>query len=256
MVGYILQTINLRENPNRKSKVLCSLPKDATITIVGKKYTWDKAIPFVKVTYKDKIGYVNAKYIKGLYLKKINNKSTKNPVTAVLSNGKTNKKVRIVRQYSFNEYVSSHGCSISCIVEALRSVNKGKTVAYIEKYCKTKLNGYNGSKVAIYGAYKVVKALSGKQVTYKSVQNGNKSEIRKLIKSSLKNGKCVVIEQKNPIHTYIALGFTLNNKIMIGTSGTLKEVSLNWIMKTINVGNGTKSDFFTGAKSDAGIFVI
>ena len=65
-----------------------------------------------------------------------------------------------------------------------------------------------------------------------------------------------MIEQKNPIHTYVALGFALNGKVVIATSGQLKEVSLSWIMKTINTGDGSKADYFKGSKADAGIFVI
>ena len=72
----------------------------------------------------------------------------------------------------------------------------------------------------------------------------------------MKEGKKVVIEQKNPIHTYVALGFALSGKVVIATSGQLKEVSLAWIMKTINVGDGSKADYFKGSKADAGIFII
>lgn len=70
MICNVYNSLSIRQKPNRKGKVLGTVPMNKVVNIVGKKYVWDKNIPYVKVQYCDIIGYVNAKYVKGLVLKK------------------------------------------------------------------------------------------------------------------------------------------------------------------------------------------
>lgn len=255
MICNVYNSLSIRQKPNRKGKVLGTVPMNKVVNIVGKKYVWDKNIPYVKIQYCNITGYVNAKYVKGLVLRKKQKKNKKYPWVAVLSDGKQNKRIKVVKQYSFGEYISKHGCSIAAIVEALEIYGINKSPYEINNYCRSHYK-FNGSKVAIHGAYKTVKEISKKKPVYHDVKQNNKTNIRKIIKESLKAGKKVVIEQKNPIHTYVALGYTLSGKIVIASSGKLENKTISWIMKTINVGDGSKSDYFTGSKADAGIFII
>ena len=136
MVCNVYNSLSIRQKPNRKGKVLGTVPMNKVVNIVGKKYVWDKNIPYVKVQYRDITGYVNAKYVKGLVLKKKRKKNKKYPWVVVLSNGKQNKRIKVVKQYSFGEYISKHGCSIAAIVEALEiyGINYLNCLQYLSFY--------------------------------------------------------------------------------------------------------------------------
>ena len=255
MLFNVYKSLSIRQKPSTKAKSLCIVPMNKRVTITGKKYVWDKNIPYVKVKYNDIEGYVNAKYIKGLVIKRKANKNPKYPLTAILSNGKNNLRVKVAKQHNFGDYISKHGCSIVAISEALESLKIRRTPEAVNKYCRSNYR-YNGSKVAIHGAYKAVKEISKKDITYYSVTKQNKRRMKKKILNALSSGRRVVIEQKNPIHTYVALGYTLSGKVIIASSGKLENKTISWIMKTINVGDGSKSDYFTGSNADAGIFIV
>ena len=62
-------SISLREKPLHTSKALTTVPTGGEINITGKKYIYDGKIPFIKVIYNGHIGYINARYVRGLVLK-------------------------------------------------------------------------------------------------------------------------------------------------------------------------------------------
>ena len=87
MIIIVLQTIsqiNIRQSASKTASVVCTVPANTDVEIVGVKIIWKDNIPFVKISYKGKRGFTNGRYLRGLVLKVKNRDSAKYPKLVVI----------------------------------------------------------------------------------------------------------------------------------------------------------------------------
>lgn len=143
---------------------------------------------------------------------------TKYPYRIYLDNGRI---IPVPSQHYFkSDYIQNHGCSLVGFYMALRFLGVKKSMAWCKRYMD-KNYGLNGhakySLRQVTGA--VNKIVSGSPVTF--YKNASAAAIRK----ALKNGKMVLFEEKNPVHTAVLL--RTGNKIRRFSDGHYKNVTVN-----------------------------
>ncbi len=184
------------------------------------------------------------------------------PVKVVLE--KADKKTLTVKvpdkQQSKSTFVRNHGCSLEAISIALQLHGIKKSPAQIREWCYTHLAGYNGSKITVFGATKVINGIVGKKVAIWHANTGkNNKKVRQNINRALKQGKVVLFEQKDPIHTVVFLGYK-NKKLQIATYGGVRNgtVSEQVSKKALHgkAGAAQQHNYFCGSSGAAGYVTV
>lgn len=126
-------------------------------------------------------------------MKKIKTKSKKYPLKIVLSDGR---KITIPKQSEFkNDFLRHHGCSLMAEFVALQYVGTWKypidLLHWHRKHDKKNIK----AKVTVKGVSKGIARIGKVDTTYHSKVTAER------IRKAAKGGHCVVMEQKNPIHT-------------------------------------------------------
>ena len=138
------------------------------------------------------------------------------------------KRILIPQQKEFGSYCRSHGCSVTACSIALQWLGVKQENGTVwnprEIYQKAKkaLDGFNGSKLSIYGCQKIINKIAGEKVAVWYSNNGKRNtRIREIIDKALNEGSVVLFEEKNPIHTVIFLGIDKNGKYITATNGRI-----------------------------------
>lgn len=150
-------------------------------------------------------------------------KNVKYPVKATLSD----KTVLIIpRQSKFdNDWLRHHGCSLVAEYIALQWLGVKKWPAHLLKWHKKHTPDEIFAKVTIKGVAEGINKLSkGKAKYYKEVTSER-------MKKALKDGKIVIYEQKNPIHTVTLIPD--DGKIWIANHGSVKKTTVKTQMKKV-----------------------
>lgn len=251
----------LREKPSHTSKTLITIPAGGEINITGKKYIYDGKIPFIKAIYNGHIGYINARYVKGLVLKISKTDNPKYPKKIIVSNGASSGlTIKDPQQTKFNSFCKSHGCSMAAVTVAAQLHGILKSPSEVWSYAKAHLSGYTGSKLTIYGTAKVINLYAGKTIaTWKPITGNNDDEVVKDIQDAVKKGYFVLMERKNPIHTNVIVGRAANGKVVIATNGTTKETTIKQLVKVALHGAKNKdqqANWWRGSKYGAGYVIV
>lgn len=254
-------SISLRENPLHTSKALITVPAGGEINITGKKYIYDGKIPFIRAIYNGHVGYINARYVRGLVLKISKTDNSKYPKKIIVSNGTSSGLViKDPQQKKFNSFCKSHGCSMAAVTVAAQLHGIFKSPSEVWAYAKAHLGGYTGSKLTIYGTAKVINLYAGKAIaTWKPITGNNNTEVVKDIQSAVKKGYFVLVEQKNPIHTNVIVGRAANGKVVIATNGTTKQTTIKKLVSGALHGEKSKDkqrNWFKGSKHGAGYVIV
>lgn len=157
-------------------------------------------------------------------MKKIKTSDKKYPLKVVLNNGV---KITIPKQSNFkNNFLHKHGCSIMAEYVALQFVGIHKWPIKLYKWHKKHTKNQIKSKVTLKGIKKGISSLGKKKcsaVYYEKVTSDR-------ISNAIKNGCCIIMEQKNPIHSIALLP---DKKGIYKVSyGTVKKVTAKGIAKT------------------------
>lgn len=250
-----------REKPLHTSKALITVPDGGELNITGTKFVYDGKIPYIKAIYNGHVGYMNAKYIKGIVLNILKTDNSKYPRNIIISNN-TSKGLTIKdpQQKKFNTFCRKHGCSVAAVTVALQLHNILKSPSEVWEYAKAHLNGYTGSKLTIYGTAKVINSIVGRSVAvWKPISGDNNAEVVKDIQDAVKKGYMVLVEQKNPIHTNVIVGRSANGKVVIATNGTTKQTTIKNLVNGALHGVKSKSqqkNWFKGSKYGAGYVIV
>ena len=229
----LIDSIELKQKASKFSTSLLSIPKDAEVTIIGKKIKYDSNTPFLKVKYNNKIGFVNAKYLFGLFIDVKNTGNKKWPKKVTIANGAEKFIIKIPQQKQFGSFCRLHGCSVAAVTTALQLHDKLMSPSEVHSYAKSFLNGYTGSKLTIYGCYRVINKKCSEKAIWKPFTGNNKIKVKENIENAIKKGYFVLFEQKDPIHTNTIIGRAANGKYVIATNGTIKKVTLNCLINSV-----------------------
>lgn len=138
------------------------------------------------------------------------------------------KRLLIPQQREFGTYCKNHGCSVTACSIALQWLGikqKDKSVwnpSEIAAKAKKDINGYNGSKLSIFGCKTIINKIAGKEVAFWHSNDGkHNTHIRENINKALEEGYVVLFEEKNPTHTVIFLGIDKNGKYITATNGKI-----------------------------------
>lgn len=250
----------LRKNPNHLSNSLILIQENEEIIILNKKIIYDGKIPFVKASYKGYVGYINARYLKGLVLKTYKTDSIKYPKKSVIANGTAKGLIlKIPQQNKFNSFCKKHGCSVAAVTTALQLHNILLSPAEVWVFAKKFLSGYTGSKLTIFGTEKVINKKCPGKAQWEPFTGKNKLAVKEDIKKAVLNGYFVLFEQKNPIHTNTIIGRDIKGKYVIATNGTTKKVTLNYLVKKALVGYKSRNkqrNWFKGSQYGAGYVIV
>ena len=255
----LIDSIELKQKALKSSVSLLSVPKNAEVTIVGKKIKYDNNTPFLKVKYNNTTGFVNAKYLLGLFIDVKNTGNKKWPKKATIANGTEKFKIKIPQQTQFGTFCKLHGCSVAAVTTALQMHDKLMSPSEVHSYAKSFLNGYTGSKLTIYGCYKVINKKCPGKAVWKPFTGDNKSKVKENIENAVKKGYFVLFEQKNPIHTNTIIGRAANGKYVIATNGTVKKVTLNYLIKKALKGYKSEKkqrNWWAGSQYGAGYVIV
>jgi len=175
------------------------------------------------------------------------------PMKYTMANGKAYK---IPQQNRFGSFCKSHGCSVAAVSLALQMYGISKSPSEVYTWAKKHIGGYTGSKLTVYGAYKVLKKLVGSKgrIVYHSMQDSTKAAARKRIRACMKKGGMVLIEQKSPIHTNTIVA-TRKGGMVIATNGKLKNTTVPTLVREALTGlSGSKNQktWFKGSKHASG----
>lgn len=257
-----LKTIDktdLKKTAKKSSATLLSIPKNTEIKVTGKKIKYDENTPFIKVQYNETYGFVNTKYILGLFIKSKSTGNKKYPKKAIIANGNTNIKLKIPQQTQFGSYCKAHGCSVAAVTVALQLHNILLSPSGVYNLAKSFLSGYTGSKLTIYGTERVINKKCPNKAVWKPFTGNNKAEVKENIENAISKGYFVLFEQKNPIHTNIIIGRAAGGKYVIATNGTIKKVTLNYLIKKALKGYKTESkqrNWWKGSQYGAGYVIV
>lgn len=150
------------------------------------------------------------------------NKDKKYPLTATLSNGT---KLKVPKQSKFsNSWLRSHGCSIMAEYLALQCIGKHVWPINILAWHRKKDSEDIKAKVTLRGVSKGINHYCPGHSRYDSTPTYSEMD------SALKSGSCVILEQKNPIHSIFLVRDDGANWII--NYGTVKKVNLQSIAKT------------------------
>lgn len=262
MIIIVLQTIsqiNIRQSASKTASVICTAPANTDVEIVGAKIIWKDNIPFVKVSYKEKYGFTNGRYLRGLVLKVKNQNSVKYPKMAVITSGRASRRIKIPQQKKFGSFCQKHGCSMAAASIALQFRGILKSPAEVHQYAKKHLGGYTGSKLTIFGVEKAINKIAGKISTWKGCPEGANKRIKADIRKVIHDGHIVLLEQKSPIHTNVIIGRSIDGKYVIATNGTTKKVTMDWLIKTLlhgKAGRKNQTNWWKGSTHGAGYVIV
>ena len=254
-----IEKVDLKKSAKKSSTTLLSIPKKTEIKITGKKIKYDGNTPFVKAQYNGVVGFVNAKYILGLFIESKSTGTKKYPKKVIIANGDTNIKIKIPQQIQFGTFCKLHGCSVAAVTTALQMHDKLMSPSEVHSYAKSFLNGYTGSKLTIYGCYKVINKKCPGKAVWKPFAGDNKAKVKENIENAVKKGYFVLFEQKNPIHTNTIIGRAANGKYVIATNGTVKKVTLNYLIKKALKGYKSEKkqrNWWAGSQYGAGYVIV
>lgn len=259
MVLQTVSRINLRQAASKTASVVCTAPANTDVNILGTKIIWKDNIPFVKVSYKGKHGFTNGRYIRGLVLKVKSRDNAKYPKLAVIASGRASRRIKIPQQKKFGAFCQKHGCSMAAASIALQFRGILKSPAEVHQYAKKHLGGYTGSKLTIFGVEKAINKIAGKISTWKGCPSNANKRIRNNIQKAIHDGHIVLLEQKNPIHTNVIIGRSIDGKYVIATNGTTKKVTMNWLIKTVlhgKAGRNNQANWWKGTAHGAGYVIV
>lgn len=185
------------------------------------------------------------------------------PVIVQRENGR---KVHIPQQKKFGTYCSNHGCSVTAVSIAIQwrgVLQKDKSVwnpKEVYEYAKKNISGYNGSKLGIFGCMNTINKICGPgSATWHPIAGVSPDYNIKMITLALHQGKMVLFEEDNPIHTVAILGFAGDGKILVATNGKVVKRSLKteygYAFKgTHDVSN--QKNWFDSRKRNAGFVFV
>ena len=226
-----IDKVDLKKSAKKSSTTLLLIPKKTEIKITGKKIKYDGNTPFVKAQYNEIEGFVNAKYILGLFIRSENTGNKKYPQKAIIANGDKSLKIKIPQQTQFGSFCRAHGCSVAAVTVALQLHNILLFPSGVYNLAKSFLSGYTGSKLTIYGTERVINKKCPNKAVWKPFTGDNKAAVKENIENAISKGYFVLFEQKSPIHTNIIIGRAANEKYVIATNGKVKKVTLNYLIK-------------------------
>ena len=259
MVLQTISRINLRQAASKTAPVVCTAPANTDVEIVGAKIIWKDNVPFVKVSYKGKRGFTNGRYLRGLVLKVKSRDNAKYPNLAVIASGRASRRIKIPQQKKFGSFCQKHGCSMAAASIALQFRGITKSPYEVYSYAKKHLGGYTGSKLTIFGIEKAVNKIAGKISTWKGCPEGTNKRIKADIRKAIHNGHIVLLEQKNPIHTNVIIGRSVDGKYVVATNGTTKKVTMNWLIKTVlhgKAGRKNQVNWWKGTAHGGGYVIV
>jgi hypothetical protein len=166
-------------------------------------------------------------------MKKTKLKNPKYPLRIKLEDGT---KIVLPRQSKFDDpFLRKHGCSLMAEYEALQWLGVKKYPIHLLKWHRENTPGNIFAKVTVKGVMKGINALAkGKgSAKYYTVTESVDSFVltRNRIKKALKDGKVVIFEQKDPIHTVLLL--QEDNTIYILNHGTCRKITLDKQMEKL-----------------------
>lgn len=252
-------SVDLKATSKNSSSTLLMVPKNNEIEVIGRKIKRDGNKLYLKVGYDGTVGYVDPTYIIGLFIdsKKTNNK--KYPKKAIISNDGEKLVLKIPQQTQFGEFCKLHGCSVAAVTTALQIHNILLSPSSVHTYAKSFLSGYTGSKLTIYGCYKVINKKTPGKAIWKPFTGNDKAKVKENIENAVKKGYFVLFEQKNPIHTNTIIGRAVNGKYVIATNGTVKKVTLNYLIKKALKGYKSEKkqhNWWGGSQYGAGYVIV
>lgn len=155
-----------------------------------------------------------------MQIKKNTNKKTKAkyPYRIYLDNDRI---IPVPSQHNFKSaYIRNHGCSLVGFYMALRFIGVKKNMAWCKKYLDNHygLNGH--SKYSLRQIAKAINTIaSGSPATFKKAASAD------TIQKALDNGKMVLFEERNPIHTAVLL--KKGDKYVRFSDGKYKKVIIS-----------------------------
>lgn len=133
-------------------------------------------------------------------IKKNANKKTKTkyPYRIYLDNGRI---IPLPSQHNFkSSYIRNHGCSLVGFYMALRFIGVKKNMTQCKKYLNKNYGLAGHSKYSLRQISKAINAIaSGSPATFKKAASADN------IQKALDNGKMVLFEERDPIHTVVLL---------------------------------------------------
>ena len=149
-------------------------------------------------------------------------KDKKYPIIVTLTNGA---RLKVPKQSNFsNSWLRSHGCSLMAEYLALQYLGIHKYPLHLlrwhRKYDKADLK----AKVTVKGVCKGINNLAPDSAIYYAEPTYHR------IVAALHSGRCVILEQKNPIHSVFIVRD--NEKDYIINYGKIKRVNVEKIAKT------------------------
>ena len=259
MVLQTVSQINIRQAASKTAPVKCVVPASVDVTIIGTKITWKDNVPFVKATYNGQRGFINGRYLRGLVLKVKSRDNAKYPKLAVIASGRASRRIKIPQQKKFGAFCQKHGCSMAAASIALQFRGILKSPAEVHQYAKKHLGGYTGSKLTIFGVEKAINKIAGKISTWKGCPEGANKRIKADIRKAIHDGHIVLLEQKNPIHTNVIIGRSVDGKYVVATNGMTKKVTMNWLIKTVlhgKAGRKNQANWWKGTAHGAGYVIV
>ena len=155
-------------------------------------------------------------------MKKTKTKSKKYPLKVTLKNGK---KLIIPKQSAFkNAFLHDHGCSIMAEYVALQYVGVHKWPIDILKWHRKHDKKNIMAKVTVKGVSVGIAKIGKVDTAYYSHVTADR------IRDAMKKGRCVIMEQKDPIHS-VAL-IPDGGKLYKVSYGTVTQVTASGIAKT------------------------
>lgn len=194
---------------------------------------------------------------------KDNNK--KYPVRVIYDNGQN---VLIPDSHQFGSFCTKHGCSMAASSIALQflGVKQKDGTAWnpleLYQYAKKHIGGFNGSKLSVFGCKTLINKISGgTHARWYPLTGRNNKAAKKRIRRALRNGKIVLFEQKDPIHTVVLLGFNeKGDKVRMATYGKVQGTTLATQInkKALHGVSGVENqkNWFRGSKYGAGYLIV
>ena len=116
------------------------------------------------------------------------------------------------------------------------------------------------TKLTIFGIEKAVNKIAGKKIaTWKGCPADANKRIRNDIQKAIHDGHIVLLEQKNPIHTNVIIGRSVDGKYVVATNGTTKKVTMNWLIKMVlhgKAGRKNQANWWKGTAHGAGYVIV
>ena len=194
---------------------------------------------------------------------KITKRNDKRYPVEVVINGK---RLIIPQQREFGIYTRHHGCSVTACSIALQYAGvkqKDRSVwnpKEIYQKAKKDLDGYNGSKLSVWGCKGIINKIAGKEIAFWHSNDGkHDAQIRESINKALDAGHVVIFEEKNPIHTVIFLGIDKNGKYITATTGRIvRRSQVTEIRKGLHgmTGASNQKNWWNGKAHGSGYVIV